>query len=68
VRRFGTERHAVTADAGNRAAALGDLGQGVCRHPEQKYGVLQTGGADAFRRRSKAELRKPLLQCRAAMA
>ena len=63
------QRHAVTADAGHRAAALGDLGRGVVRAARTEIRrALQLGGADAFRRPvERFELCQTLLQRRAAM-
>ena len=64
------QRHAVTADAGHGAAALGDLGRGVVRAARAEIRrALQFCGADAFRRPvERFELCQTLLQRRAAMA
>ena len=64
------QRHAVTADAGHGAAALGDLGRGVMRAARAEIRrPLQLCRANAFRRPvERLEFCQTLFQRRAAMA
>ena len=64
------QRHAVTADAGHGAAALGDLGRSVVRTARTEIRrPLQLCGANAFRRPvERFELCETLLQPRTVMA